>query len=512
MALRNVENLRAKMLPTRVGRNSLLMKQAEARLQAKLNRDSRIDTSGKVSTANSGAEATKGGAAKPNATLASLQGTGVLATDRMVELPVIKGNTIGAQLARQRTVELSPANNVDKIARDWTTNRPSSEIAAALLKNDGSFDSRTFANQIFGGVPEKVGSPKEFLFVLPEVPGEGNVAGGTWASEAFVTAATLIRAGHKVTFGTFDGKPAHILPVSDGTFPYRDPAIGGEVTGQGEIDLAKAFADPNHEFGKLMKAENLLNVSQYLPYVPMWNETMADPANVAAYGKAVDKGTKALTKRFAGLVLPGGSGGSALAGDQMAHDLVSGFVSKGKPVGAICNAAAIVAQTRNPKTGLSVMRGVHNTTHSPADDSGPGINGVKNNALSAWGMMNKEGGFVQWPTGVIMPSALLTDASGHTAFYHSEAFTDGSAVLDSNPKTGVHIATGRTTGDGALVGAAMLKMTEGNYTEHIAQYASTHRAPAKPLDTGISKILATMDRRLAKAMKLQNEQLAAEPT
>ena len=66
---------------------------------------------------------------------------------------------------------------------------------------------------------------------------------------------------------------------------------------------------------------------------------------------------------FDGLILPGGHapGMRQYLGNEALRDKVAGFWSLGRPVGAICHGVLVLARTRDPETGRSLLYGRRTT-------------------------------------------------------------------------------------------------------------------------------------------------------
>lgn len=76
------------------------------------------------------------------------------------------------------------------------------------------------------------------------------------------------------------------------------------------------------------------------------------------------KYTEIVTTDFQGIVLPGGHASGMkeyLESEVLQHRIVE-FFEQNKPVGAICHGVLLVARSRSPQTGLSVLYGRKTTT------------------------------------------------------------------------------------------------------------------------------------------------------
>jgi putative intracellular protease/amidase len=132
----------------------------------------------------------------------------------------------------------------------------------------------------------------------------------------------LTRAGHRVQFATEHG----------GTAPAADPRLlTGVIFGQ-----LGAAAEP-----KAFYAEMLQDPAYRSPIA--WNEI--EPAG------------------FDGLLLPGGHapGMRQYLGDELLRTKVAAFWALERPVGAICHGVLVLARTRDPRSGRSLLYGRETT-------------------------------------------------------------------------------------------------------------------------------------------------------
>ena len=141
-------------------------------------------------------------------------------------------------------------------------------------------------------------------------------------TEVAVPWRVLRDAGHQVVFATEQG----------GTVPAADPRLlSGVIFGQlGASPEAKRY------YAELV--------------------TAAEFTSTAAWG-ALDPAA------FEGLLLPGGHapGMRQYLGSAVLRDQVARFWALGRPVGAICHGVLVLARTRDPATGHSVLAGRRTT-------------------------------------------------------------------------------------------------------------------------------------------------------
>jgi putative intracellular protease/amidase len=141
-------------------------------------------------------------------------------------------------------------------------------------------------------------------------------------TEAAVPWRLFTRAGHTVTFATERG----------GEAPAADPRLIDGVL-----------------FGRLGAAPDALAYYRELEAAPEFRSPVA--------WSDVEPG------HFDALVLPGGHapGMRQYLGAESLFAKVADFWSLGRPVGAICHGTLVLARTKDPATGKSVLAGKHTT-------------------------------------------------------------------------------------------------------------------------------------------------------
>jgi putative intracellular protease/amidase len=140
-------------------------------------------------------------------------------------------------------------------------------------------------------------------------------------TEVAVPWRLLVDAGHEVVFTT-----------ECGSAPAADPRLlDGVVFGK-----LGAEPEPKAFYAQLVESRELRAT------IP-WGEVEID--------------------RFDGLILPGGHapGMRQYLGNTDLQNLVARFWSLGRPVGAICHGVLVLARTRDPSTGRSVLHDVRTT-------------------------------------------------------------------------------------------------------------------------------------------------------
>lgn len=390
---------------------------------------------------------------------------------------------------RWRTEYAAALANRVQVMRDWSTERPIGRHCELLL--DDSFDPTPIARAVLGIDLPKTSKPPKAVLVMMRDGGGGVGAGGVWASELTATVATLVRAGYDVQVGTVRGNPPTILNASTGT-SYQDPAFGAPVVSEGEIAIARAFLDPDHEFGRLMRPENIVDLSEYIPEAPLYSDMANDPSALDRYEVRVAEGVKALASRFDGVVWPGGSGGTLNQADDRSQTFALAMSAAGKPQAGICNGALLFSQTIDPATNRALIFGHHVTTHSRGDDPRVGERGNlqdsaarKQVPTSSWGFLTDSGGvdpfgpqnYAGVDNPIVLASVSLANAAGSPELFHSELGTPNSVVADQD------FITARTTTDGVMLALALRAKLEG-FLDNRAVWIKSHDEQAVELAPG----------------------------
>jgi putative intracellular protease/amidase len=402
-------------------------------------------------------------------------------------------HVVAKRIADRWRAEYEPAlAKRDQIMRDWSTDRPIGRHSEQLLAN--TFDVPAITKSVFGLELPSVAQTPSTVLVMMRDGGSGVGAGGVWASELTVTVAVLLRAGYTVVIGTVHGNPPTILNASTGK-AYQDPAFGASVVSDGEIALARAFVDPEHEFGRLMRPENILDLSAYLPEAPLYADVAADAEAMNRYESRLAEGLEQLVARFDAVIWPGGSGGTLNQADDRSQALALAMAAAEKPQVGICNGALLFGQTINPSTNQPLVFGHHVTTHSRGDDPRVGERGnLPDKAardgiaggFGSWGFLTDSGGkdpfgpqnYAGVDNPIVLASVSLTNAAGSFELFHSELGTPNSVVIDGK------IITARTTTDGDAAALALRYVCEARQSG--PKWVTSLNRPAIDLDPNVS--------------------------
>lgn len=157
-------------------------------------------------------------------------------------------------------------------------------------------------------------------------------------TEAAVSWKVLRGLGHDVVFSTPDGQPAEADDIM--------------VTGEG--------LDP---WSRIPLLRHVKVIGALLGADAAGRSAYAAMATDAAYRSPL-RWESLSAADFDGLVLPGGHrarGMREFLESALLQSLVAGFFVASKPVGAICHGVVLVARSRDPETGRSVLHGRRTT-------------------------------------------------------------------------------------------------------------------------------------------------------
>jgi protease I len=336
--------------------------------------------------------------------------------------------------------------------------RPVAKAAAKLL--DGTLDVAAEVKRMTG-VDLDMSRPATHKAILLAAS-----KFGTWASELTLVAGVLVKGGYKVTVATEDGSPPHLLGPSLNP-DFTDGAWRRSVVSPEERDLALRFLNPNSSENKLLRKENILDLSQ-LAKPPQVGDYLRDHTLLNEYREDLKK-TVGLANEYDGLIVAGGSG--AIPGfmfDRGLQSLILAFHHLRKPVMAECNGGLAVAQTVDPNTGKSILDGRAVTTHSWLDEYQSSWGWTQAFSRDTQGFCTR-GTFdlgaystaEQWiapGTGgnpLIDSEGLFKNAAGKDGVFFSPPGSPYSVVVDGN------LITCRTTPDGYPGVLALMAVMDG---------------------------------------------------
>ena len=176
---------------------------------------------------------------------------------------------------------------------------------------------------------------------------------GYWGIELVGPLLKLEAAGYTLEFITPCGKRSPVLPPSVDP-SYVDPPLGVCVTTPQDAALVKTFEATN----RLNGTKNLSAIFPERPYY------CVDPflRKFEAYYEARREAQAAVLTAYDAILLVGGSGPIVdVVNNQRVHDLVLGFYSAGRPIGAICYGVATLAFARDFSERKPIIAGKHVT-------------------------------------------------------------------------------------------------------------------------------------------------------
>src|SRR6266536_3502177 len=161
---------------------------------------------------------------------------------------------------------------------------------------------------------------------------------GYWGEELVGPLEVLDAHGYESTFVTPKGKKPRALPLSKNA-GYFDPPLRKVVTDE-------YYAQKTREIENSTRLDNPTNLEEWFPERPYFN----DPEfghELEKYYNARDERWKDL-EQYDALLIPGGSGAMVdLANNQRLHDVILGFLDRGKLIAPICYAVTALAFARD---------------------------------------------------------------------------------------------------------------------------------------------------------------------
>jgi putative intracellular protease/amidase len=213
---------------------------------------------------------------------------------------------------------------------------------------------------------------------------------------------------------------------------YVDPPLGRPVT-------TPEMARKGRELARSSRLDSPLNLSALLPERPYFSHPVLVRA-LEAYYRERDRALREL-ERFDALLLVGGSGPIVdMVNNQRVHDLILGFLRRGKPIAAECYAVPCLAFARDLEDRRSILRNKHVTGHCLEYDykDGTGFLGTTFNM-----------GPPPYPLEYI-----LRDATAPEGQFHGNFGKETSVIVD------YPFITGRSTPDSILTGQKLVEVLE----------------------------------------------------
>ena len=270
---------------------------------------------------------------------------------------------------------------------------------------------------------------------------------GYWGEEFVGPYDVLIDAGYTVDFMTAYGRKPPALPPSmeEG---YLDPPLDKVVTDA-------HYAKRTTEIDKSDLLANPINLSQWFPPLPYFNGPSFGH-KLEAYHNQRKACWDALDK-YDALLLPGGSGPMVdMVNNERLHDVILGFLAKGKLIAAECYSVTCLAFARDWTERKSIIWGKHVTGHAREYDYKDGTGFAQ--------MYDYEGKPMNTSANFGPPfyplEYILRDAVGPDGQYHGGVGHTISTILD------YPFLTGRSTQDSKLVGQLMVQVLENGLTRY----------------------------------------------
>ncbi|MBE9098313.1 type 1 glutamine amidotransferase domain-containing protein [Vacuolonema iberomarrocanum] len=270
---------------------------------------------------------------------------------------------------------------------------------------------------------------------------------GYWGEEFVGPYDVLIGAGYTVDVMTAYGRKPPALPPSMEA-GYLDPPLDKVVTDAHyakrttEVDKSDLLAHP-------------INLSAWFPPLPYFNGPSFGH-NLEAYYNQRNACWDDLD-RYDALLLPGGSGPMVdMVNNERLHDVILGFLAKGKLIAAECYSVTCLAFARDWTERKSIIWGKHVTGHAREYDYKDGTGFAQ--------MYDYEGKPMNTSANFGPPfyplEYILRDAVGPDGQYHGGVGHTISTILD------YPFLTGRSTQDSKLVGQLMVQVLENGLTRY----------------------------------------------
>jgi putative intracellular protease/amidase len=278
---------------------------------------------------------------------------------------------------------------------------------------------------------------------------------GFWGEELIGPLEVFDDKGYESTFCTPTGRRPHALPPSMDP-AFNDPPLGKSVTSAEMAEKVRAINNPGNQ-----RLDNSTNLSTWFPQRPYWSG--ADDNGVIDKDAVVlrlwedyyQRRSKAQDEanQYDALLLVGGSGPMIdMVNNYRVHDLILGFLDRGKPIAAECYGVACLAQARDYNIRKSIIWGKHVTGHAIEYD-------YRNNT----GVLDPDTGdvlfssrnqFVNLGPPFYTLEYILRDATGPDGQFHGNVGHATSVIVD------YPFITGRSTPDSYATGQMVVEVLE----------------------------------------------------
>ncbi|MGO9381118.1 MAG: type 1 glutamine amidotransferase domain-containing protein [Mycobacterium sp.] len=257
---------------------------------------------------------------------------------------------------------------------------------------------------------------------------------GYWGEELVGPHDVLTDHGYQIDFMTPTGQKPLALSASMQA-GFLDPPLDKVVT-------SEHFAQRTREIQESNLLDKPINLSTWFPQMPYFNS--------AGFGHGLeDYHTKRNAcweelDKYDALLLVGGSGPMVdMVNNERLHDVILGFLAKGKLIAAECYCVTCLAFARDWTDRKSIIAGKHVTGHAREYDYKDGT-GFGYPAVAA----------VNFGPPFYPLEYILRDAVGPDGQYHGGVGHTLSTILD------YPFLTGRSTQDSQLVGELIIQVLE----------------------------------------------------
>lgn len=280
---------------------------------------------------------------------------------------------------------------------------------------------------------------------------------GFWGEELIGPLDVFDERGYETAFCTPTGRRPHALPPSKSA-AYVDPPLGKSVTSPEMAERSTSIDNPNNQ-----RLDNPLNLSAWFPQRPYWSGANDD--GTINKDQVVLRLWEDYYKRrntaqeeaslYDAVLLVGGSGPMInMVNNYRIHDLILGFVDRGKPVAAECYGVACLAQARDYNIRKSIIWGKHVTGH-PVEYDYRNNTGVLNPGTAEI-LNNQCNQFVNFGPPFYTLEYILRDAVGPDGQFHGNVGKATSVIVD------YPFITGRSTPDFEMTGRMVVEVLEND--------------------------------------------------
>jgi putative intracellular protease/amidase len=278
---------------------------------------------------------------------------------------------------------------------------------------------------------------------------------GFWGEELIGPLEVFDEKGYQSAFCTPTGRRPRALPPSMSA-DFIDPPLGKSVTSPEMADKVRAISNGGNQ-----RLDNPINLSTWFPQRPYWSG--ADDNGVIDRNQSVLRlwedyyqkraAAQEDANRFDAIVLVGGSGPMVdMVNNYRVHDLILGFLDRGKPIAAECYGVACLAQARDYSIRKSIIWGKHVTGHAIEYDyrSNTGVLDPETGEV----LNNSRNHFVNLGPPFYTLEYILRDATGPDGQFHGNVGHATSVIVD------YPFITGRSTPDSYMTGRMVVEVLE----------------------------------------------------